>query len=45
MVRCPCAGFFTLIIGRIFHVDHFTFAKIGAVATRCVVQLASRDGT
>ncbi|KAH9969008.1 hypothetical protein BC827DRAFT_1167055 [Russula dissimulans] len=26
------SGFFTLIIGRVFHVDHFTFAKIGAVA-------------
>ncbi|KAF8507143.1 hypothetical protein F5888DRAFT_1603171 [Russula emetica] len=25
------SGFFTLIIGRIFHVDHFTLAKIGAV--------------
>ncbi len=36
-VRCPRPGFFTLIIGRIFHVDYFTFAKIGAVATRCVL--------
>ncbi|KAN0125193.1 hypothetical protein V8E52_001745 [Russula decolorans] len=27
------SGFFTLIIGRIFHVDHFTLAKIGAVVT------------
>jgi len=26
------SGFFTLIIGRVFHVDHFTFSKIGAVA-------------
>ncbi|KAI0051725.1 vacuolar membrane protein [Auriscalpium vulgare] len=27
------SGFFTLIIGRIFHVDNFTLAKVGAVAT------------
>ncbi|KAI9445242.1 hypothetical protein H4582DRAFT_1914228 [Lactarius indigo] len=36
----PCAtilssmsGFFTLILGRIFRIDNFTIAKIGAVAT------------
>ena len=37
MVRYPRAGFFTLIIGRIFRVDHFTLAKVGAVVTRCVL--------
>ncbi|KAI0271335.1 hypothetical protein BC834DRAFT_858956 [Gloeopeniophorella convolvens] len=26
------SGFFTLIIGRVFNVDHFTIAKVGAVA-------------
>ncbi|KAI0307763.1 hypothetical protein B0F90DRAFT_1676978 [Multifurca ochricompacta] len=30
------SGFFTLILGRIFQVDHFTVAKIGAVATSFV---------
>ncbi|KAH9982426.1 hypothetical protein BGW80DRAFT_1263237 [Lactifluus volemus] len=30
------SGFFTLIIGRIFHVDYFTIAKVGAVATSFV---------
>ncbi|KAI0068388.1 hypothetical protein BV25DRAFT_1793900 [Artomyces pyxidatus] len=36
------SGFFTLIIGRIFHVDTFTIAKIGAVLTSfCGVLLVS----
>ncbi|KAI0257600.1 hypothetical protein BJV78DRAFT_1293586 [Lactifluus subvellereus] len=30
------SGFFTLIIGRIFRVDYFTIAKVGAVATSFV---------
>ena len=33
-------GFFTLILGRIFRIDNFSIAKIGAVATRCVMHLA-----
>ncbi|KAH9985406.1 hypothetical protein BJV74DRAFT_878665 [Russula compacta] len=43
------SGFFTLIIGRIFHVDHLTIAKIGAVATSfsgvVVVSLADSGDT
>jgi hypothetical protein len=38
------SGFFTLIIGRIFHADYFTIAKVGAVATRCVVRFTFFGG-
>lgn len=32
-VLSSMSGFFTLILGRIFRIDNFTIAKIGAVAT------------
>ena len=30
-------GFFTLLVGRVFHVESLTLAKLGAVATRYVI--------
>ena len=39
-LTCSNPGFFTLILGRIFRIDNFSIAKIGAVATRCVMHLA-----
>ena len=38
-------GFFTLILGRIFRIDNFSIAKIGAVVIRCVIHLARETGT